>query len=543
MSSSQSSNHVSTTCASTNVAGSECDGNVMARNVDVNKEHESLVEVQRASASGLQHSVGSKLPLQKFKVGKSQREDVGSRVNGREGDDIKGNERERQRLNVSEDTHKPTGIQTQQSEYHHMKDEIDLDPTPNTPRPYSSPSRAPLDRHDGSDEGSRAEIQNIIDQFDAEDTSQDGDTTTMGEEGKDRLKADPHFPQRRSSLEPLAISGPQEDSGSTMQVQKPGQDASIDHQRDSDAAYQEMAPTIRISSLPQSVLLGNNDLNAPQSPQSSRSISKLPPPPAPDPEPDLPFDFHRFLGQLRHRTADPVARFLRSFLIEFGKKQWMAHEQVKIINDFLTFITNKMAQCEVWRGFSDAEFENSKEGMEKLVMNRLYSQTFSPAIPSPAQPPGSRGKQKDFQKLLGPGRRGQHQEDIERDEILGQKVRIYGWVQEEHLDIAPVGDTGRRFLMLAQQGMQNTKSTSSSLKTDLKVELLKIKTYRAPRDKVICVLNCCKVIFGMFIKYPANLVDLTGLQAYCAIQRLLILPLILSCHFSSTSFCMQTLII
>jgi Vacuolar sorting protein 9 (VPS9) domain len=28
------------------------------------------------------------------------------------------------------------------------------------------------------------------------------------------------------------------------------------------------------------------------------------------------------------------------------------------------------------------------------------------------------------------------------------------------------------------------------------VELLKIKTYRAPRDKVICVLNCCKVIFG-----------------------------------------------
>lgn len=27
-------------------------------------------------------------------------------------------------------------------------------------------------------------------------------------------------------------------------------------------------------------------------------------------------------------------------------------------------------------------------------------------------------------------------------------------------------------------------------------ELLKIKTYRAPRDKIICVLNCCKVIFG-----------------------------------------------
>ena len=40
---------------------------------------------------------------------------------------------------------------------------------------------------------------------------------------------------------------------------------------------------------------------------------------------------------------------------------------------------------------------------------------------------------------------------------------------------------------------------SSSNNTDVankKAELLKIKSYRAPRDKVICVLNCSKVIFG-----------------------------------------------
>lgn len=111
-----------------------------------------------------------------------------------------------------------------------------------------------------------------------------------------------------------------------------------------------------------------------------------------------------------------------------------------------------MAQCEVWRGISDAEFDNAKEGMEKLVMNRLYSQTFSPAIP--VSPPllASKAKRKNAEKSLTPGRKGQHQEDIERDEILGQKVRIYGWVKEEHLDIPPVGDNGRRFLVLAQQG-------------------------------------------------------------------------------------------
>ena len=31
-----------------------------------------------------------------------------------------------------------------------------------------------------------------------------------------------------------------------------------------------------------------------------------------------------------------------------------------------------MREVDVWRNASDAEFENAMEGMEKLVMNRLY---------------------------------------------------------------------------------------------------------------------------------------------------------------------------
>ncbi|CAG8876349.1 unnamed protein product [Penicillium nalgiovense] len=207
----------------------------------------------------------------------------------------------------------------------------------------------------------------------------------------------------------------------------------------------------------------------PESPVSNRRASTSTVLPMPEPESEQPFDFHRFLEQLRHRTADPVAKFLRSFLMEFGKKQWMVHEQVKIISDFLTFITNKMAMCEIWRDISDSEFDNAKEGMEKLVMNRLYSQTFAPAIPAPPTIPrsASRSRRRELERLHGPWRRGQHQEDIERDDILAQKIRIYSWVNETHLDIPTVSGGGRRFLNLAQQ------------------------------DKVICILNCCKVIFGL----------------------------------------------
>ena len=368
-----------------------------------------------------------------------------------------------------------------------------VDPTPNTPRYSPSPARMSSDvtspKHINADgkvanysktppeecpeEESTSEIQSIMDQFDEEHggPSEEEVMSPRMDFAGPMLGSPVQHPPRKSSLEPLR-------RGSR------GEMAGYSQSDDSPPLLQKLGPQNETEALPvgsqnvSSTERHNNILHdGVSSPQTSAPTLR-PQLPEPDPEPDLPFDFHRFLEQLRHRTADPVAKFLRSFLIEFGKKQWMVHEQVKIISDFLAFITNKMAQCDVWRGVSDAEFDNAKEGMEKLVMNRLYSQTFSPAIPPPPLPPTGKGKRKIVERLLGPGRKGQHQEDIERDDVLGQKVRIYRWVQEEHLDVPPIGDSGKRFMTLAQQ------------------EILKIKNYRAPRDKVICVLNCCKVIFG-----------------------------------------------
>ncbi|EER28052.1 Vacuolar sorting protein 9 domain containing protein [Coccidioides posadasii C735 delta SOWgp] len=368
-----------------------------------------------------------------------------------------------------------------------QKDNTYIDPTPKTPQaPYSpltTPTYADKDLPDvprdvqtaeaggkesdkeGEDrkcEGSQSEIQSIIEQFADE-------TTSLRQEEimspRLELAAHPRFPPRKSSLEPVPSS--LDGAGDQQSNSRQPQTSSILSNHSRRSLSPPAVPPKSPPSVSQKATVG----------EETESTG----PPPPEPEPDQPFDFHRFLEQLRHRTADPVAKFLRSFLTEFGKRQWMVHEQVKIIGDFLAFITNKMAMCDVWKEVSDVEFDNAKEGMEKLVMNRLYSQTFSPAIPPPPVLPRnrSRGRKKDLEKLLGPGRRGQHQEDVERDEILAQKIRIYSWVREEHLDIPPVSSNGHRFLHLAQQ------------------ELLKIKGYRAPRDKVICILNCCKVIFGL----------------------------------------------
>ncbi|KAI9310654.1 hypothetical protein BX666DRAFT_2005830 [Dichotomocladium elegans] len=165
---------------------------------------------------------------------------------------------------------------------------------------------------------------------------------------------------------------------------------------------------------------------------------------------EIPFDFNRFLEQMRRRSATPITRYFKSFLQAFDRRPWAVNEQIKIIQDFLDFIYIKMRECEVWRNASDQEFENAKEGMEKLVMNRLYYATFTPSTT----------------------------DDKERDEILHQKISIFRWIRAEHLDIHDTVDN-EHFLVFAES------------------ELLKINNYKAPRDKLICILNCCKVIFGL----------------------------------------------
>ncbi|SPO04258.1 related to VPS9 (involved in vacuole trafficking) [Cephalotrichum gorgonifer] len=380
-----------------------------------------------------------------------------------------------------------------------------VDPTPATPGPSKPPSRAASsasgyghsrstsevspsrsdagydDRRylseDEQEGGSRSEIQTIMAQFSGDGGGPDEDEVMSPrlEITSPHLNSSSQHPPRKSSLEPLA-------AGVLTQFQdlRIANESRVGRQPSKAPVSDDSGPPVPPKDAPPVPPPDRHlSLSSTEPPMSPSVTLHRPPPPEPEPEPALQFDFHRFLEQLRNKKADPVARYLKSFLQEFGKKQWMVHEQVKIVGDFLAFIANKMALCEVWRTVSDPEFDNAREGMEKLVMNRLYAQTFSPAIPPPQPVPGAKPKRRGAERPIAPGRRGQHQEDVERDEILTQKINIYGWIREEHLDIEPVSDSGKRFLKLAQQ------------------ELLKIKSYRAPRDKIICVLNCCKVIFGL----------------------------------------------
>jgi Rab5 GDP/GTP exchange factor len=124
------------------------------------------------------------------------------------------------------------------------------------------------------------------------------------------------------------------------------------------------------------------------------------------------------------------------------------------------FISKKIPLYEPWSTASPNELSNAFEGMEKLIMNRLYSRTFAPAalanIPTTeSHIPGTANRvpEEAREKL------GDLMDDIERDRVLAERIEIFDWVGPKELDI-PEGmvEGGERFLGLAEQGM-NTLET------------------------------------------------------------------------------------
>jgi Rab5 GDP/GTP exchange factor len=110
-----------------------------------------------------------------------------------------------------------------------------------------------------------------------------------------------------------------------------------------------------------------------------------------------------------------------------------------------------MRETDVWKTASDMEFDNAMEGMEKLVMNRLYDvyepSTLFLAVPSPHicfstfTPQMARSNPP----------RPITTDDLERDRVLSQRTALFEWIQPAHLDV-PTAEGTNGFLLFAQQG-------------------------------------------------------------------------------------------
>ena len=179
------------------------------------------------------------------------------------------------------------------------------------------------------------------------------------------------------------------------------------------------------------------------------------------------FDFQLFINDFKDPDAEPLVKYTRSFLNNFVTQRalWTASEQQKLINDFKLFIYERFKQFKPFNEFSNAKLRNSQEGIEKLIMGKLYPLCFSPEL---------------LRKIPIDKLDDEHKNDILEDGFLQEKIDEYVFIELDNLDV--------------------TKKISLKLGKFLKLagkELNKINQFKAPRDKMVCILNACKIIFSI----------------------------------------------
>ena len=107
-----------------------------------------------------------------------------------------------------------------------------------------------------------------------------------------------------------------------------------------------------------------------------------------------------------------------------------------------------MVEHPLWRESGPEEMERQLDALEKYVMSKLHDRAF----------------------LAGA-------DDVAVDAQLSRRMKLLRFVTVEHLCVA------------AQFHRQTWDAAQR--------EVAKVNAYRTPRDKLVCLLNCCKRINGL----------------------------------------------
>jgi hypothetical protein len=188
----------------------------------------------------------------------------------------------------------------------------------------------------------------------------------------------------------------------------------------------------------------------------------------------VPLAFNNFLEKMRHpsaselvksvkvsaptsriphpsRLADSSPRVVHSqaFISSFdsGRVEPDSEADSRRIQEFLRATESAFRGHPMWRDATEDELEASGEGLEKYLMTKLHPLTFA-AMP----------------------------DDKRVDALLSKRIAaLRTFIRPEHLDIP------ERFHVEASLQLAEG-------------ELSKVNLFKAPRDKVVCVLNTCRII-------------------------------------------------
>ncbi|KAJ0704981.1 putative VPS9 domain, RABX5, catalytic core helical domain-containing protein [Helianthus annuus] len=163
-----------------------------------------------------------------------------------------------------------------------------------------------------------------------------------------------------------------------------------------------------------------------------------------------PLTWHDFLERMRHPSASEFVKSIKTFIVSFSNNPPDPERDSAAVQEFLTNMETAFRAHPLWAGRSEEELDSAGEGLEKYIMTKLYTRVFA-----------------------------SHPDDVKVDDELYEKLAlVQQFIRPEHLDIQPTYQNETSWL-LAQK------------------ELQKINLYKAPRDKLVCILSCCKVISNL----------------------------------------------
>ncbi|KAK4764629.1 hypothetical protein SAY86_025719 [Trapa natans] len=168
--------------------------------------------------------------------------------------------------------------------------------------------------------------------------------------------------------------------------------------------------------------------------------------------PSTAVSFYDFLDRMRNPASIDLVRSIKSFIVSFSFYAPNPENDGKRVQEFYLAMENSIRDHQLWSGASEEEIDYSMEGLEKYVMTKLFSRTFACTA-----------------------------EDSKIDREIAEKISLLQtFLKPEHLDIPAI--------------LRNEASWLLAEK-----ELGKMNAYKAPREKLLCIINCCQVINNLLL--------------------------------------------
>uniref|UniRef100_A0A0G4HUK5 VPS9 domain-containing protein n=1 Tax=Chromera velia CCMP2878 TaxID=1169474 RepID=A0A0G4HUK5_9ALVE len=155
--------------------------------------------------------------------------------------------------------------------------------------------------------------------------------------------------------------------------------------------------------------------------------------------------YRRFIERIKSRPLQYIVPHIKEFVASFPANL-SRHDAAARLHAFLSDAQDEIAKSAVYKELDEAEQLEMREGLEKFLMIKLHHRLWRCEA-----------------------------EDEGEDKFLSRHIARLSWVKPHHLEC----------LELSEDAVTLAAG-----------ELCKMDQYKAPRDKIVCMMNACRVLYS-----------------------------------------------